>query len=146
MYLQAKYKNLYWLWGADWKFSHEGNCSTSQSLPSDAEQLSRVMEFSICTSQPLWILFLTYCSFDNCIQAWMCVILSIICWNSYIFRWRDARFSVFEHSVTANFKMLTSKCLAESWCQHDVNISKITSKLQNHHPDIMHKSSLTPPE
>ena len=48
------------------RFRHEGNCSASRGLPSDAEQLSRVTEFSICTEQPLWILFL-YSSFDNCI-------------------------------------------------------------------------------
>ena len=28
----------------------------------DADQLSRVMEFSICSEQPLWILFLGYFS------------------------------------------------------------------------------------
>ena len=53
-----------------------GNCSASRALQSDAEQLSWVTEFSICTKQPLWILFLAYSSFDDCIQAWMCVILS----------------------------------------------------------------------
>ena len=42
-----------------WKFSHEGNC---RGLPSDAEQLSWVTEFSFCTKQPLWIFFLTYSS------------------------------------------------------------------------------------
>ena len=39
------------MWGVDWKFRHEGNCSASRGLP-------RVMEFSICTEQPWWILFL----------------------------------------------------------------------------------------
>ena len=32
-----EYKNLEWSWGSDWKFRHEGNCSASRSLPSDAE-------------------------------------------------------------------------------------------------------------
>ena len=31
---------------ADWKSCHDGNCSASRGLPSDAEQLSRVTEFS----------------------------------------------------------------------------------------------------
>ena len=44
------YKNQ-WLWGADW--GYEGNCSASQGLSSDAEQSSRVTEFSIRTEQPL---------------------------------------------------------------------------------------------
>ena len=29
--------------------------------------VTRVTEFSICTEEPLWILFLAYSSFDNCI-------------------------------------------------------------------------------
>ena len=41
------------------------NCLASPGLPSDAEQLSRVTEFSIRTEQPLQILFLVYSSFDN---------------------------------------------------------------------------------
>ena len=63
-----------------------GNCSVSRGLPSDAEQLSRVTEFSIHSEQPLWIIFLAYSSFDNCIQAWICVIVSILCNNNYIFQ------------------------------------------------------------
>ena len=63
--LVMNYKNLYWLWGADWKFRHEGKCSASRGLPSDAEQLSRVMEFSFRTEQPLSILFLAYSFFDD---------------------------------------------------------------------------------
>ena len=37
------------------------------SVTSDAEQLSRVTEFSVRTEQPLLILFLAYSFFDNCI-------------------------------------------------------------------------------
>ena len=73
------------MWGADWKFLREGNCSALRGLPSDAEQLSRVTEFSIRTQQLLQILFLAYSSFDNCIGAWICVILSIWRWSLYIF-------------------------------------------------------------
>ena len=35
--LDTEYKNLKWLWGADWKFRHKGNYSASLGLPSDAE-------------------------------------------------------------------------------------------------------------
>ena len=45
------------------KIPSRGYCSASQGLPSDAEQLSRVTEFSIPTEQPWWILFLAYSSF-----------------------------------------------------------------------------------
>ena len=44
----------------DREFGHESNCSASRGLPSDAEQLSRVTEFSIRTEQPLEIIF--YCT------------------------------------------------------------------------------------
>ena len=43
-----------------------GYCLTSQGLPSDAkQQLIRVMEFSIRTEQPLWIIFLANVYYDN---------------------------------------------------------------------------------
>ena len=53
-----KYHNfLSWLLclkGVDRKFRHEGMFGIwSRDLPSDAEQLSRVTEFSIRTKQPL---------------------------------------------------------------------------------------------
>ena len=38
-------------------------------------RLSRKSEFSIRTSQPLWILFLGYSSFDNYMDALKCFIL-----------------------------------------------------------------------
>ena len=52
--------------GLDWKFRHESNCSASQRLPSDAEQLSRVAEFLIRTEQQLQNLvffFFFFCIF-----------------------------------------------------------------------------------
>ena len=72
-------KNLQWLWGTDWKFHREGDCLASWSLLSDAEQLSKVTEFSIRTKQSLWILFLAYFSFDNSFTALICLIISILC-------------------------------------------------------------------
>ena len=48
-----------WLSGADVKFCHEGNCSASWGL-------FGMMEVSICTKQPLLILFFAYPSFDDC--------------------------------------------------------------------------------
>ena len=48
-------------------------------MPGDAEQLSRVMEFSICTKQPLWILFLAYS------EVYTRVILSVLRQNIYMF-------------------------------------------------------------
>ena len=67
------------MWAADGKFCHEVNCSASRGLPSDAEQLSWVTGLSICTKQPLWVLFLANSSLVNCIEAWICIRLSILC-------------------------------------------------------------------
>ena len=67
---------MQWLWGADWKFRHEGNCSASRGFSSDAEQLSREAVFSIRSkkkkkkknnNKTLWIRFLAYFSFKDCI-------------------------------------------------------------------------------
>ena len=63
---RLEYRNLLWLRAADWNFRHDGNFSASRGLPSDAEQLTLVTEFSIFTSLPIWILFRAYISFDNC--------------------------------------------------------------------------------
>ena len=41
------YKNLKWLWGTDWKFYHDGNCSSSRCLLNVAEKLSQMTDFSL---------------------------------------------------------------------------------------------------
>ena len=66
-------------------FRHEGNCSASRGLASDAEQLSRMTEFSVCPEQPLWIFFLTCSSFTYNIKVYIQVILSVLRQNIYIF-------------------------------------------------------------
>ena len=43
--------------GADWKFRRASWC----------QAVTRVMEFFFCTEEPLWLLFLAYSSFGNCI-------------------------------------------------------------------------------
>ena len=52
------YKNLLWLWGADWKFHHEGNCSASRGLPSDAEQLPEWRNFQFAPKNYYGFFFL----------------------------------------------------------------------------------------
>ena len=64
---------------------HEGNCSASRGLPSDADQSSHVTEFSIRIEHALLILFLASTSFDNRICAYMRVILSIFRLSVYVF-------------------------------------------------------------
>ena len=122
------------MWGADWKFRHEGNCSASWGWPSDAEQLSRVAEFSIRTKQLLWILFLAYCSFDNYINAWIVVILSNKRSNNGIFRSRDVRFDSYLRLWRRNiWRKMTStwRLWRKKW-------------RQNSRSDVMHQSHLTP--
>ena len=47
-----EYKYLSWMYGVDRKICHEGHWSASRGLPSDAEQWSRVTDFSIHTIHP----------------------------------------------------------------------------------------------
>ena len=50
--ISEDYKYLSWVYGVDRKICHEGHCSASRGLPSDAEQWSRVTDFSIRTIHP----------------------------------------------------------------------------------------------
>ena len=76
----------------EWKFRHEGNCSASRGLPSDTEQLFRVMEFSIRTEQPLLILFLAYSSFDNAFRLEYVLFYQFYAKITTFFRSRNVRF------------------------------------------------------
>ena len=82
----------------------------------DAEQLSRVTKFSICTSQPLQIHFLAYFSFDNCIYA-----------GCYLINFTITTFLSKKCSFQLLSKKLTSKCLA----QNDVKMSELTSCMKS---------------
>ena len=46
------------MWGADWKFRHEGNCSTSRGLPRDAEQLPSWWNFQFAPKNHYELFFL----------------------------------------------------------------------------------------
>ena len=48
----GEYKYLSWVYGVDRKICHEGHWSASRGLPSDAEEWSRVTDFSIHTIHP----------------------------------------------------------------------------------------------
>ena len=75
----AEYKNLYWLWGSDWKFRHKVKvtaCSSSWGLLSDAQQLSRWQK---CTSKTfLFLHTLPLTKFVH-LSLTMCFFLSILC-------------------------------------------------------------------
>ena len=46
------------MWGTDWKFRHEGNCSASRGSSSDAEQLPEWRNFQFAPSNHYGFLFL----------------------------------------------------------------------------------------
>ena len=56
--LGQDYKNLYWLWCADSKFRHEGSCSASRDLPSDAEHLPGWRNFQFAPKNHYELFFL----------------------------------------------------------------------------------------
>ena len=55
------------------------------------EQLSRLTEFSINSERSSQIFFLAYPSI-SCIKGWICIALSLLHQNNYIFRSRNVRF------------------------------------------------------
>ena len=55
------------------------------------EQLSRLTEFSINSERSSQIFFLAYPSI-SCIKGWICITLSLLHQNNYIFRSRNVRF------------------------------------------------------
>ena len=71
-----------WLWGADWKFRYEGNCLASQGLQSNAEPLSWVTEFSVCTEQHYRFFFLQ--TLPSTIVFKLGYALPILSWNTQI--------------------------------------------------------------
>ena len=53
-----EYKNLKCLRSAVWKFRHEGNCSASRGLPSNAEQLPEWRNFQFASKNHYVFFFL----------------------------------------------------------------------------------------
>ena len=56
--MSSQYKNLSWLWGADWKFRHSGNCSASRGSTGDAEQLPEWRNFQFAPKKHYGFFFL----------------------------------------------------------------------------------------
>ena len=83
---------------------------TVRILPRDAErQLARVTECSIRTEQPLWILFLAYISFDNCIALF------------YKFNAKISTFAVKKCSVRPLYSTLTLRRFAKNDVKTDLD-------------------------
>ena len=112
MYLY--YKNLSWLWGADWNFCHGGNCSASRGLIGGFFNSHRT----------------------TIIDSFSC----ILCLRQLHLGLNMYYFIHFMQNCLVRFlsKMLTLKRLAEN----DVNMTS-TSKRHNRRPDIMRESRLT---
>ena len=102
------------MWGADWKFRHEGNFSSSWGLTSDAEQLSRVKEFSIPTNSRYRFFFLH----------------NLPLTTATAFRLEFVLFYQFHPRITAFFKQEMFRTFGAKWCR---------KWCQYRRPDIMHK-------
>ena len=88
--------SFYKMWVST-ELCHEKTCFTIYVNNKDTDfviaewcrTVIQVTEFSICTQGPLWIPFLAYSSFNNCILTWIRVVLSkMMSKSSY---WRHAR-------------------------------------------------------
>ena len=128
------YKNLWWLWGADWKFWNVGNCSASRGLPSDAEQLSWVTGFSIRTKQTLWITLPSTIAF----RLEYILVYQFYAEITIFFQTRNVWFGSY-------LQDLDVETIGRKWWQHDVKTCKMTSKHHNRRPNIIHVSRLTLP-
>ena len=104
------------MWGADWKFRHEGNCSASWGLPSDAEQLPEWQNFQFALRNHYGFFFL------HTLPSTIAFRLEYVLFNHFYAKITTV--FIKKSLVWLLFYTLMSKCLAES----DVKMSKITSK------------------
>ena len=82
------------MWGADWKFRHEGNCSASRGLPSDTEQLLewRNFQFSSKIHYGFFFLRTLYSTIAFRLVNECVLFYQIYAKNNYIFRSRKIRY------------------------------------------------------
>ena len=132
LFWNKNYKNLWWLWGADWKFRHEGNCLASRGSPSDTEQL------------PVWRNFQFAPKNHYGLFSWHTLPSTIAFRLEYVLFYQFyAKITTFfyqEPFDTAPLLYVDVETTGGNWHENDVK----TSKRQNRHTDVMHESRLTP--
>ena len=134
--LNRKYKNLIWLWGADWKFRHEGNCLASWGLPSDAKQLPEWLNFQSVPHNHYGFFFLH--TLPSTLAFRLEYVLFYQCYDKIATFFDQEKFGM------APLLYVDVEIFRENWRANDINTSKMTSKRQNRRTDIMHESRLKP--
>ena len=96
-----------------------------------------VTEFSICTEEPLWILF-----FLHTLPLTVAFRLEYVLF--YQFCAKITKFFDQEKFGTAPLFYADVKTFGGNWRENDVKTSKMTYYRQNRHTDVIHESSYTP--
>ena len=115
--VEIHYKNL---WGANWKFRHEGNCSASQGLPSDAEQLPEWQNFQFAPKNLYGFFFL------HTLPSTSAFRLEYVLF--YQFYTKITIFFYQEKFGMAPLLYVDIKTFGQNWSENDVNTSKMMSK------------------
>ena len=107
------------MWGADWKFRHEGNCSASRGLLSDAEQLPEWRNFRFAPKNHYGFFFLH--TFTSTIASRHEYVLF------YQFYTKITTFFYQERFCTAPLLDVDVETFGRNWHENDVKIVILTS-------------------
>ena len=116
----------------DWKFCHEGNCSASRGLPSDAEQLPEGRNFQYAPKNHFGFFFL------HTLPSTIAFRLKYMLF--YQFYAKITTFFEQEKFGTALLLYVDVEMFGGNWRENDV---KNDVKSQNRHTDVMHESHLS---
>ena len=108
------------LWGADWKFHHESNCSASRGLPSDAEQLPEWQNFQFAPKNHYGFFFLH--TVTATVPSRIAFRLEYVLF--YQFYLKIGTFFDQERFGTAPILHVDVETFAWNWRQNDVKTSK----------------------
>ena len=108
------------MWGADWKFRNEGNCSVSRGLPSDTEQLPEWRNIQFAPNNHYGFLFL------HTLPSTIAFRLEYVLF--YQLYAKITKFFDQGKSGTAPLLYVDVDTFGRNWRENDVKTVKMTSK------------------
>ena len=99
--------------------------------------VARVTEFSICTEEPLWLFFLHTLPSRTAFRLEYMLLYQVYA--------KITTFFYQEKFGTAPLLYVDVETFGGNWRWNNVKTSKMKSKRQNRHADVMHENRLTPP-
>ena len=110
------------MWGADWKFSHQGNCSAWQGLLRDAEQLHRWLNFQFAPKNHYGFFFLHSPPLTIAFRLEYVLFYHIYA-KIYLTTFFDQ-----EKFSTAPLLYNDAETFGENWRENEIKTSKMTPK------------------